>query len=439
VSTIAAVATGPAPGGVGILRLSGPEALAAARGVAPALPARLRPRYAHLARFVDRAGALLDEGLVLHFPAPRSYTGEEVVELHAHGSPRLLSLLLGEVLATGLARLAAPGEFTRRAWLNGRMGLQAAEAVADLISADSEAAVRAAAAQVAGGLSAQLSPVLEAVRGLHADVEAALSFPDEAEGAEEGLGPRLALADGLLSALCARAREGRVVRRGARVVLVGPPNAGKSTLFNRMLGEERALVDEAPGTTRDALEARLELGGLGVTLVDTAGLREAPGRVEALGVQRARAEVAAADLVLLVLPPGEPAAGWRQELGSAAPVMEVRSKGDLPVRDGAAEGDVLRVSGLSGEGVPGLMEEVRVRLAGGGTAGAVTITGERHAECLFRAYTALDRARQAHAVATLEVVAGELGVALAALLDITGEDASEALLDEVFRRFCIGK
>jgi len=419
VSTIAAVATGPAPGGVGIIRLSGPEAVRAARQVAPGLPAQLRPRFAHLARFVDRSGALLDEGLILHFPAPASYTGEDVVELHAHGSPRLLSLLLGELLATGHARLAGPGEFTRRAWLNGRVALQAAEGVADLVAADSEAAVRAAAAQVAGALSAQLGPVVDGLRALHADVEAVLSFPDESEGAEEGLCRRLAQVHGGVAQLCERARQGRVVRRGARVVLVGPPNAGKSTLFNRMLGEERALVDEAPGTTRDALEARLELGGLSVTLVDTAGLREAPGRVEALGVQRARAEVAAADLVLLVLPPGEDAGGWRGELGAAAPVVEVR--------------------GLSGEGVAGLLEQVRVRLTGYGTAGAVSITGERHAECLFRAAQALDRAREAHVVSTLEVVAGELGLALAALLDITGEDASEALLDEVFRRFCIGK
>ncbi|MBM4379331.1 MAG: tRNA uridine-5-carboxymethylaminomethyl(34) synthesis GTPase MnmE [Deltaproteobacteria bacterium] len=437
-STIAAVATGPAPGGVGIIRLSGPEAVRAARQVAPGLPAQLRPRFAHLARFVDRSGALLDEGLILHFPAPASYTGEDVVELHAHGSPRLLSLLLGELLATGHARLAGPGEFTRRAWLNGRVALQAAEGVADLVAADSEAAVRAAAAQVAGALSAQLGPVVDGLRALHADVEAVLSFPDESEGAEEGLCRRLAQVHGGVAQLCERARQGRVVRRGARVVLVGPPNAGKSTLFNRMLGEERALVDEAPGTTRDALEARLELGGLSVTLVDTAGLREAPGRVEALGVQRARAEVAAADLVLLVLPPGEDAGGWRGELGAAAPVVEVRSKRDLAAA-GPGSGGAAWVSGLSGEGVAGLLEQVRVRLTGYGTAGAVSITGERHAECLFRAAQALDRAREAHVVSTLEVVAGELGLALAALLDITGEDASEALLDEVFRRFCIGK
>jgi len=442
VSTVAAVATGPAPGGVGIIRLSGPEALEAVRAVAPGLPARPRPRFAHLARFVDRAGALLDEGLVLHFPAPRSYTGEDVVELHAHGSPRLLSLLLGELLATGRVVLAGPGEFTRRAWLNGRMPLEAAEAVADLVAAESEAAVRAAAAQVSGALAPQLAPVLERVRALHADVEAVLSFPDEAEGAEVGLASRLVEAHAAVARLCERARQGRVVRRGARVVLAGPPNAGKSTLFNRLLGEERALVDEAPGTTRDALEARLELDGLAVTLVDTAGLREAPGRVEALGIQRARAEVNAADLVLLVLPPGEDAQPWRAGLPGETPVVTLLSKADLEppgVPPSPAAAGPLSVSGLSGEGVPEVLAAVRASLAGGGVAGAVAITGERHSGCLHRALEALDRAQQAYALSTLEVVAGELGMALSALLDITGEDASEALLDEVFRRFCIGK
>jgi tRNA modification GTPase len=226
------------------------------------------------------------------------------------------------------------------------------------------------------------------------------------------------------------------------VVLAGPPNAGKSTLFNRLLGEERALVDEAPGTTRDALEARLELDGLAVTLVDTAGLREAPGRVEALGIQRARAELGAADLVLLVLPPGEDAQPWRREVPGETPVVELRSKVDLlPAGLQGAPGAVggLPVSGLSGDGVPAVLAVVRSQLAGGGLAGAVAITGERHAGCLHRALEALHRAQHAHAVSTLEVVAGELGLALAALLDITGEDASEALLDEVFQRFCIGK
>jgi len=312
--------------------------------------------------------------------------------------------------------------------------------VADLVAAESEAAVRAAAAQVAGTLAGQLAPVVDRVRALHADVEAVLAFPDEADGADAGLAGRLGQALEEVGRLCERARQGRLLRRGARVVLAGPPNAGKSTLFNRLLGEERALVDEAPGTTRDALEARLELDGLAVTLVDTAGLREAPGRVEALGIQRAWAELSAADLILWVSPPGEEAGPWRAGVPEGTAVLEVRSKVDLspsPVAPGPSEANW--VSGLSGEGVPALLSSVRRRLAGDGLAGAVAITGERHGACLRRAREALERALQAHAVSTLEVVAGELGLALSALLDITGEDASEALLDEVFRRFCIGK
>ncbi|MEN9799920.1 MAG: hypothetical protein RL653_3617 [Pseudomonadota bacterium] len=502
-STIAAVATGPAPGGVGILRVSGPEALAVARTVAPGLPTQPVPRHAYLARLEDGRGGLLDEGLVLHFPAPHSYTGEDVVELHAHGSPRLLSLLLSALLSTGRARLAEPGEFTRRAFLNGRLDLQRAEAVADLVAAESEAAVRAAAAQVAGALSGRLSPCVESLRALHADLEAVLSFPDEAEGAEAGMAPRVREAARQLQGLAGEAARGRVVRRGARVVLVGPPNAGKSTLFNRLLREERALVDDAPGTTRDALEARLELDGLAVTLVDTAGLREAPGKLEALGVARARKELSAADLVLLLLPHGEDAAPWRAEWPAGTPWLELRGKADVvepeargdgtpcgpssePVvpgggaapgagvhpgeregvqssasgtetasQAGSHAGTVaghppagssprsrsaeLRVSGLTGEGVDALLEALRGLLLGEGTPGAVAFATERHAECLARAASHLSQAVLAVEVSTLEVVAGEVGLGLQALLDITGEDAGEALLDDIFRRFCIGK
>jgi tRNA modification GTPase len=571
-STIAALATGPAPGGVGILRVSGPEALLVARTVARGLPAEPAARRAYLVRLEDGRGGLLDEGLALHFPAPHSYTGEDVVELHAHGSPRLLSLLLSALLATGRARLAEPGEFTRRAFLNGRLELQRAEAVADLVAAESEAAVRAAAAQVAGALSGRLSPCLETLRGLHADLEAVLAFPDEAEGAEAGLLPRVRAAAAAVEALATEAARGRVVRRGARVVLVGPPNAGKSTLFNRLLGEERALVDDAPGTTRDALEARLELNGLAVTLVDTAGLREAPGRLEAMGVARARRELASADLVLLLLPPGEEPAPWQAELPPGTPWLQLRGKADVgggqadaepcvtaasgapggltgrdvvvgaggPFQPGMADGSkspktggemsraprpagapgvsdgprvpgeaeavgggrgrkdvhvpgvsrgaesaggssavnappagdsqglalgaaprgewvavagedappstfparceqVLPVSGLTGEGVDALFEAVCRRLLGEGTPGAVAFATERHAECVARAAAHLSQAVLAAEVSTLEVVAGEVGLGLHALLDITGEDAGEALLDDIFRRFCIGK
>ncbi|MGZ3460867.1 MAG: tRNA modification GTPase, partial [Archangium sp.] len=287
-ATLAALATAPAAGAVGILRLSGPAALEAGRMLAPGVPASPTPRHAYLASFVDASGAVLDQGLFLFFRAPHSFTGEDVVELQAHGSPRLLRLLLARALEHPAVRPAGPGEFTRRAFLHGRIDLTRAEAVADLVAADSEAALRAAAAGLAGALAARVRALEEPLRSLHADLEGVLNFPEEAEGADEGAHLRVAGLRAAAEALLAEAGRGRLVRRGARVALFGPVNAGKTTLFNRLVGEERALVDEEPGTTRDVLEARVEWEGLGVTLLDTAGLREAPGRVEALGIARTR-------------------------------------------------------------------------------------------------------------------------------------------------------
>lgn len=438
-ATIAAIATGPAAGGIGVLRLSGPRALAAGRAVATALPASPAPRHAYFTPLVDETGRSLDEGLALYFAAPASFTGEDVVELHAHGAPRLLRLLLDRLLRHEGVRLAEPGEFTRRAFLSGRLDLARAEAVADLVAAESEAAVRAAAAQLAGQLSARIAAVKEPLVALHADLEGALDFPDEAEGADGAVGARLDLGLSTLRALHADGLRGGVVRRGARVVLYGPVNAGKSTLFNRLVGDARALVDEEPGTTRDALEARLELDGLAVTLLDTAGLREAPGRLEALGIERTRAALEGADLAVLVLPPeagAAEAARWQAE-AAAARRLDVAGKADLPGGTFHVE-HALRVSGRSGEGVEALRAAVLERL-GGGAATAALVTAERHLDALRRAAEALERARAAVDASTLEVVSGEVGLALAALADITGEDVSKELLDAVFSRFCLGK
>lgn len=436
-ATIAAIATGPAAGGLGVLRVSGPRALEAARRVAARLPAVPTPRHAYLSPFQDATGATLDEGVVLYFQGPRSYTGEDVVELHAHGAPRLLQLLLAEVLRHEGVRLAQPGEFTRRAFLSGRLDLAKAEAVADLIAAESEAQVRAAAAQLSGQLSARLEAVKAPLLALAADLEGALDFPDEAEGAEADAARRLDALLGALQALLRDGRRGALIRRGARVVLYGPVNAGKSTLFNALVGAARALVDAEPGTTRDALEARLELDGLAVTLVDTAGLRDGAGRLEALGIERTREALRGADVAVLVLPPAVTAAeraAWRGEVDDARR-LEVQGKVDLT---GAPPPGVLGVSGQSGEGLAALRAALAERL-GAGVAAAALASSERHLEALGRAEAALINARAAAAVATLEVVAGEVGLALTALADVTGEDASTALLDAVFQRFCIGK
>ena len=438
VSTICAIATAPAAGGIGVIRVSGPAAFEAARPLLPDVPAHAEARRAYFTRMTDRAGSVLDEGLALLFRAPHSFTGEDVVELQAHGGPRLLSLLLAELLRDERLRLAQPGEVTRRAFLNGRIDLSRAEAIAALVSAESEAAVRAAAAQLTGALQRRVREVRAPLVELSADLEGVLNFPDEAEGADVDLEPRLSSALASARALLAEAVRGAFIRRGARVVLFGPVNAGKSTLFNRLVGAERALVDPDPGTTRDVLEARLELRGLAVTLVDTAGLRDDPGRVEQKGIARATEAVAGADLAVLLIPPearDDEIQRWRATAGRT-PVLEVASKADAtklrPV-------PIFRVSGLTGEGVDALREEIAQRLWGAGAPAAVFAASEANVDSLRRTGEALERALQATRVSTLEVVAGEVGLALSALGELTGESASEAVLDQIFRRFCIGK
>lgn len=479
--TIAAIATGPGAGGIGIIRISGPSALTAARRVVPGLPAQPTPRVATFARFTDGRGAVLDEGLVLYFAGPKSFTGEDVVELHAHGSPRLLSLLLGEIVAVEGVRLATPGEFTRRAFLSGRMQLSQAEAVADLIAAESEAQVRSAAAQLAGGLEARLEALHAPMLALQADLEGVLDFPEEAEGAETDAARRLVELEANARSLVNDVRRGALLRRGAKVVLFGPVNAGKSTLFNALIGTSRALVDDEPGTTRDTLEARLELGGLAVTLVDTAGLREGAGRIEAMGIERTREAVRSADVAVLVLPPaasdaaraswsaeakGVPLlvlegkadqlpdqrppsapAGEKGEPSSSAERPASRSpaggQGDLelpgerrsPLSPAGGEGD-LKVSGLTGLGVEHLRAELVSRLGG---SASVLGSSERHHRALERVLEHLTLARTAASVSTLEVVAGELALALDTLAELRGADASTELLDALFSRFCIGK
>ncbi|HZH78559.1 MAG TPA: tRNA modification GTPase [Archangium sp.] len=479
-ATLAALATAPTAGAVGILRLSGPVALEVGRLLAPGVPAAPTPRHAYLASFVDGAGSVLDEGLFLYFRAPHSFTGEDVVELQAHGSPRLLRMLLARALEHPAVRPAGPGEFTRRAFLHGRMDLTRAEAVADLVAADSEAAVRAAAASLVGALATRVRALEEPLRSLHADLEGVLNFPEEAEGADEGAARRVSELKGAAEALLAEVGRGRLVRRGARVALYGPVNAGKSTLFNRLLGEQRALVDEEPGTTRDVLEARVEWDGLGVTLLDTAGLRAAPGRIEALGIARTREVLGAVELAVLVLPPeagDEEAEVWIREAGGT-PVLRVLGKCDVredphpdPLPEGEGidagstqgpgtltpslsrgergsgrgsgrgdgSGSVLLVSGLTGQGLERLRSEVLSRLWGVGAPSAVALVSERHADALRRCAEALVRAESASRFSTLEVVSGEVGLALEALGEVSGTSVSEALLDAIFQRFCIGK
>lgn len=429
-ATIAAIATPPGRGAVGIVRVSGPRALAVLRRFSPGLEPK--PRVATLVH-LRVEGALVDEALALWFPGPRSFTGEDVVELQTHGSPVLLEVLLRQVLAEPGVRLADAGEFTRRAVGNGRLDLTQAEAVVDLIDARSESEVRSAAARLEGALSVVLDGLYQPLLQVSAELEGALDFPDEAEGVEQGVRGRLEAALAQAVELERMAVAGSRLRRGGLVVLYGPVNAGKSTLFNRLAGSSRALVDDEPGTTRDALEANLVLGGMPVTLVDTAGLRADPGRVEALGIAKTRSLISQADVALLLIPPGstdQSLAAWRSE-ADAAKRLEVWGKADL----GAVAG--LAVSGLSGAGVEALTAAIVER--GRFQVTDTVIAHEQHLEAVRVARTTMERAVEALEVAPLEVVAGEVGLALSELARLMGLDHSKERLDALFARFCIGK
>jgi tRNA modification GTPase len=442
--TIAAVATAPGAGGIGVVRISGPDAAAIAgqlTGIAPL------PRHAHYVAMRDADGSLLDHGLLLHFPAPHSYTGEDVVELQVHGSPPLLQALLRRVTGLG-ARLARPGEFTERAFLEGKLDLAQAEAVADLIAAGSETAARAAQRSLDGAFSAAVDTLLHALIAVRVHVEAAIDFPEE-EIDFLGDGQIAAALDGVLArhaALLAASRRGQRLRDGLHVVIVGPPNAGKSSLLNALAGSERAIVTAIAGTTRDLLRETVQLDGIELTLVDTAGLRaESQDPIEHEGMRRARSERARADLVLAVVESGDaPAeAALQQELADVDAVCWLHNKIDLhaaPARHECPAGvDHLWVSAATGDGLPALVAILRERAGLGGDAGGAFTARARHVDALERTGEHLDRARAQLVRRSGELVAEELRMAQQALAAITGAFAADDLLGEIFSSFCIGK
>jgi tRNA modification GTPase len=445
--TIVAVATGSAPGGVGIVRVSGPRA----RRIGAALAGRTpRPRRAHYARFRDADGATLDRGLVLYFAAPRSFTGEDVVELHAHGSPVVLELLVARAVALG-ARRARPGEFSERAFLNGKLDLAQAEAVADLIAAGSEAQARAALRSLDGEFSRRVGALFEALVRLRVYVEAAIDFPEEEI---DFLADGRVLADldarrAQLAELLDAARRGQRLREGLHVVLIGRPNAGKSSLLNALAGAERAIVTAIPGTTRDLLRETVRLGGVELTLVDTAGLRDSADAIEAEGVRRARAELERADLALLVLDathadPAYEATLLARECPSGVTPLWIHNKIDLvaaePGRVARADRVQINVSARTGAGLDALRAEL-ARRAGATEAGAGAFSARaRHVEALERVVAHVDagaaRLRDERAG---ELLAEELRQAQQALGEVTGAYTSDDLLGAIFSSFCIGK
>jgi tRNA modification GTPase len=433
--TIAAVATPAGRGGIGIVRVSGSAVPAIAMAVLGALP---EPRRATHCDFLDARGARLDEGLALYFQAPHSYTGEPVLELQGHGGVVVMQEVLAAVLDAG-ARLAEPGEFTRRAFLNGKLDLAQAEAVADLIDAASREAARSALRSLAGEFSAAIRALVEQLTELRALTEAMLDFPEEQVDSlhRRDAGERLARLRASLEDVLAKSRQGSLLRAGIHVVLAGRPNVGKSSLLNRLAGEERAIVTALPGTTRDALREAIHIEGVPIVVVDTAGLRESRDEVERLGMARTRAELAQADVVLVVVDAGRPEAP-EDPLPEGVARITVVNKVDLVAGLAAGrDGDVVRVSAKTGAGLDALRSAI-LEAAGWSARGeTVFLARERHLRALHGARGHLQAATAQ--ASQWEFFAEELRLAQEALGSITGRVSADDLLGEIFARFCIGK
>ena len=436
---IAAIATAPGRGGIGVVRLSGPDLLPFARALCGAEP---EPRRARLTRFLGADGAALDEGLLLYFPAPNSFTGEDVLELQGHGGPVVMRMLLARCLELG-ARVAQPGEFSRRAFLNGRMDLAQAEAVADLIEASTEQAARSAVRSLGGEFSRRIGDLREELIDLRMLVEATLDFPEEeidflqkARAFE-----RLDAIEGHLSAVLRTARQGALLRDGLRVVLTGRPNVGKSSLLNALAGDDCAIVTDVAGTTRDVLRETIQIEGVPLHIIDTAGLRETDDPVERIGVERSWREIGNADVVVLLTDDESDAAEIDARVAASVPRIRVVNKIDLTgvgARRGGLGGQrTVWLSARNGEGVSLLREEL-LSIAGWQQSGEdVFIARERHLVALRVAADHVAAAR--NQAGALDLFAEELRMAHDALGEITGEFTPDDLLGVIFSRFCIGK
>jgi tRNA modification GTPase len=442
--TIVAAATPPGIGGIGIVRLSGTNVPALAESLLGSLP---KPRVATLAAFRHPDGSVIDHGIALYFPAPGSFTGEHVLELQGHGGPVVVAGLVESAVALG-ARRAEPGEFSKRAFLNEKLDLLQAEAIADLIESATGQAARAALRSLTGEFSQAVTALAEELAKLRIHVEAALDFPEEEIDflADERLARRVADCAAAFDDLLARASIGRVLRDGFRVVLVGSPNA-KSSLMNRLSGEETAIVTAIAGTTRDILRETIDIDGLSVELVDTAGLRDDPGVVEREGIRRAHAAMAEADAVLWIRDITQAGAETIAGVPPGVPVIEILNKIDLAggKRAGArrAEGETaeaLAVSALTGAGLPALRERLTA-LAGYRNLGEGAFTArQRHLEALQAARLHFDAGRRVLAECGAgELLAEELKLAQSALGTLTGAMSSDELLGRIFSEFCIGK
>lgn len=452
--TIAAIATPPGSGGVGIVRVSGPEAEAILRRLCPKVPAAPESHRLYPSTVVDLSGRFLDRGLVVLMRGPRSFTGEDVAEFHCHGGALLLRTVLAAALVAG-ARGARPGEFTLRAFLNGKLDLAQAEAVADLIAARTDEAIRVASGQLQGVLSREVGDLRDEILRVAAELEVHIDFAEEDIGSldRQSLTSRVQAAAERAAALARSFSWGRRLREGAKVALVGKPNVGKSSLLNRLLGTDRAIVTEVPGTTRDAIEEAADFCGIPVVLVDTAGLRESHEEVERLGMERTRRAIAEAELVLLVIDGSGRLDDEDRAAFDAARYKSrllVVNKVDLPLRTevsallGEADRPPVFVSALTGEGLDALRRRVAAELAGEREprrAGSeVIVTRERHYEALCAAQRCLEEAARAlEQGLPPDIVAVDVMGALDHLGEIAGRTCPEAVLDRIFSEFCIGK
>ncbi|MDB6046828.1 MAG: tRNA modification GTPase [Gammaproteobacteria bacterium] len=445
--TIVAAATPPGRGGIGIVRLSGPKVPELAAVILGELPL---PRRATFARFLDAHQEPVDAGLALFFPAPHSYTGEHVLELHGHGGPLVVEALVARVVELG-ARRAQPGEFTQRAFLNDKLDLAQAEAIADLIDAGSREAVRAAMRSLQGEFSTMVRGLTDAVIELRTYVEAAIDFPEEEIDflADRQLAERFQNVREHFAGVEQSARQGRLLREGMTVVIAGRPNAGKSSLLNRLAGYDAAIVTPIPGTTRDIVRERINIDGMPLHVLDTAGLRQGGDEVEAEGIRRAQAEMHRADRLLFVIdviddPLGMAFQEERHRLPSDVPVTLIFNKCDravgIPVADTTAGPPRITMSARTGEGLDVLRAHLKLCM-GYQTLDAGTVSArQRHLDALqrARAYTE-EAARQLQERRAGELVAEELRAAQQALNEITGEFTSDDLLGRIFSSFCIGK
>jgi tRNA modification GTPase len=453
--TIVAVASAAGRGAVGVIRVSGSRVPQIAADILGGLPV---PRRARFSSFLDAQGGSVDEGLALYFPAPASYTGEHVLELQGHGGALVVDMVLKRLLELG-CRMARPGEFSERAFLNGKIDIAQAEAIADLIDAGTAAAARAAVRSLQGEFSARVDDLKTRITELRAYVEAAIDFPDEEIDflSDKALGERLAAVFAAFESITAAARQGALLREGLNVVIAGKPNAGKSSLLNRLAGDEVAIVTDVPGTTRDVLRQHVNLDGLPLNLVDTAGLRIATDVVEAEGVRRARSEIARADRVLYLVDAGvagtagtegeKDSAQWADEpeqLPDGVPVTLVFNKIDLtgaPARlDETARPPRVFLSARTGAGMELLRSHLKASAGYRELDSGAFAARRRHLDALSRARHHVQSAADIlGSTRAFELFAEDLRLAQHALGEITGEFTSEDLLGEIFGSFCIGK